>query len=382
MPDATDYPFLPKEKTPIEKYGGNLMTKISVDNPIESAKEDLLDRQTSARSVVETILDDLDISKGCVVSIVGKWGSGKTSFVNLMKEEFQEKSVSRIIDFNPWMFSGTQQLTFLFFEEIGKELSLSPETRRIGEKILDYGHAIGAPLLSLIPFTGPAIAGVLNYSQSVRNSEKAAEAEPTQTLKRQRHTIEQELSILDSPVIVVLDDIDRLTISEIKDVFKLVKLTASFPNLVYILPFDRQRVEVALEEDNLPGKEYLEKIVQLKFDLPEIPEELLLTQVYAVLSSLPRDDTIPFDEGRWIDSFAKIILPLIKNFRDAQRWGTSLRPAMKELGDKIDTVDLITLETVRIFEPDLFDELVKLKDTVNRMGVGKTGKQKSESNGI
>ncbi|MBM7331832.1 hypothetical protein JS562_54830 [Agrobacterium sp. S2] len=42
------------------------------------------------------------------------------------------------------------------------------------------------------------------------------------------------------------DDIDRLTTGEIRDIFKLVRLTASFPNVVYILAFDRARVEQAL----------------------------------------------------------------------------------------------------------------------------------------
>ncbi len=56
------------------------------------------------------------------------------------------------------------------------------------------------------------------------------------------------LSQLDKPIVIVLDDIDRLSTNEIREVFKLVRLTASFPNIIYVLAFDRLRVELALQE--------------------------------------------------------------------------------------------------------------------------------------
>ena len=59
--------------------------------------------------------------------------------------------------------------------------------------------------------------------------------------------------------------------SEIRDIFKLVRLTANFPNIIYIVAFDRNRVEKALAEQGLPGRDYLEKILQVAFDLPVVP---------------------------------------------------------------------------------------------------------------
>ena len=76
---------------------------------------------------------------------------------------------------------------------------------------------------------------------------------------------------LTKPIVVVLDDIDRLSTSEIRDVFKLVRLTANFPNIIYIVAFDRNRVEEALAEQGVPGRDYLEKILQVAIDLPVVP---------------------------------------------------------------------------------------------------------------
>ncbi len=70
--------------------------------------------------------------------------------------------------------------------------------------------------------------------------------------KKVRDQITKELRALAEPIVVVIDDIDRLTTPEIREIFKLVRLTASFPNIVYVLAFDRARVEQALTEDGVP----------------------------------------------------------------------------------------------------------------------------------
>ncbi|MDQ3053375.1 MAG: KAP family NTPase [Actinomycetota bacterium] len=88
------------------------------------------------------------------------------------------------------------------------------------------------------------------------------------SIAQQRDMLAKELAGLLRPTVVVIDDIDRLESSEIRDIFKLVRLTASFPNVVYLLAFDRARVEDALSQSGFDGRAYLEKIMQLGVDLP------------------------------------------------------------------------------------------------------------------
>jgi predicted KAP-like P-loop ATPase len=70
-------------------------------------------------------------------------------------------------------------------------------------------------------------------------------------------------------VIILIDDIDRLDKESMSLVFKLIRLNADFINTIYILSFDRKVVENALEgEQGVSGREYLEKFIQVPFDLP------------------------------------------------------------------------------------------------------------------
>ena len=81
------------------------------DNPIRHPEDDALGRALSAEYFARQVLG-LDAAEGVVVGVLGAWGSGKTSFINLARPVFESSR------FNPWMFSGTQQLMESFFVEL------------------------------------------------------------------------------------------------------------------------------------------------------------------------------------------------------------------------------------------------------------------------
>lgn len=329
--------------------------KVSIDNPIVSHKQDQLDRSVVATDFARTIRK-FDASEGLVVGILGAWGSGKSSFVNLMREQFAAKPSLTVIDFNPWMFSGTEQLVDSFFREISAELRIKDEKKfsKIADGLSEYGEMLSP--VAMIPFVGSWFDRTFKSYKTMHQwwKDRKAGSHPIRT------KVSDALKELDRPVIVVIDDIDRLSTNEIRDIFKLVRLTASFPNLVYVLAFDRYRIELALDETNIPGRAYLEKIVQLSFDLPGISQDVLQSKIVAEFNDVLGDvKNLRLDQERWPDVLSELILPLIENLRDITRLATSARPTLEVLGADIDAVDLMALETVRVFKPALFSELHK-----------------------
>ena len=101
---------------------------ITGDNPIKNPEDDVIGRVAIAREFAQNVLE-LDTSEGVVVGVLGPWGSGKTSFINLARNEFEKADVT-IIDFNPWMFSGAEQLV-AFLQCCGLSAPTS-EPREIG----------------------------------------------------------------------------------------------------------------------------------------------------------------------------------------------------------------------------------------------------------
>lgn len=329
-----------------------------IDNPIASSSEDRLGRTSVARDLAQQVRA-LDASRGLVVAVMGPWGYGKTSFVNLMREQFAESPSLTVIDFNPWMFSGAQQLTEIFFKEVAAELRVKDGSRfkAISDGLDQYGDVLGTVASVFAPF-GPAVVG--GGRLLAKATAKVAGLRRGGT--RQLHEkVADALRGLDQPVVVIIDDIDRLTTNEIRDIFKLVRLTGSFPNLIYVLAFDRVRVERALDDANVPGRAYLEKIVQLGFDLPAIQRGVLQSQVLAelnrVLGGLPDER---FDASRWPDVFTEVVEPMFTSLRDVTRFAVSSYATLSALGRDIDFVDLVALEAIRVFRPEAFAQLPDL----------------------
>ena len=321
---------------------------IPTDNPLRKPEEDLLERASIARFFAEHILK-IDASEGLVVGVLGPWGAGKTSFVNLVRCRLETLGVE-VLEFNPWMFSGAEQLLRSFFAELSAQMKLRPDLAVVGERLAAYGEVLSE--LGWLPVVGPWFARLGAVRKLLATTSERGKG----GVADHRKKIETTLAALDTPIVVVLDDIDRLTTPEIRDVFKLVRLTANFANIVYIVSFDRLRVEGALAEHGLPGRAYIEKILQFAVDLPEVPADVLTKHTVNAIDEVVSDvDHLgPFDQTSWPDVLVEVIRPLIRNMRDVRRYALSVHASVRQLDGQVAVVDVLALEAIRVFLPDVF----------------------------
>lgn len=321
------------------------------DNPIRTTKEDVLGRTAAALSFGKQIVE-LDASEGVVVGVLGPWGSGKTSFFNLARPEFDAAGVA-VLEFNPWMFSGAHQLVESFFTELAAQLRLHRGLAELGKDFGEYGEMFGG--LGWLPVIGSWI----ERARAVANILGTISKHRREGIGERRSKIEKALAKLERPITIFIDDVDRLSTSEITGIFKLIRLTANFPNLIYAVAFDRHRVEKALSEEGVPGRAYLEKILQVAIDLPAIPKQALtrvaLSNLDVALAAIEK--TGPFDERAWADIFAEIVRPLLRNMRDIRRYVLGVRGAVTALEGEVALADLLGLEAIRVFLPDIFADL-------------------------
>ena len=342
--------------------GGGEPERLPGDNPIRCAEHDILERADVAEAFARHVLE-LDASEGAVVSVFGPWGSGKTSFVNLARKTIECAGVP-VLEFNPWLFSGTEQLVERFFAELSAGMGENNELKEVGEAFGKYGAALNAlagaaSVLLAMPQIGAVVETMTTTAKCVAQ---------TKSVGALRQEIERALESRDGPMIVVLDDVDRLSASEVREIFKLVRLTASFPNLVYVVACDRRRVERALDEkeQGLSGRDYLEKIVQFPYHLPEIPRHILHEQIGAAIDGalVGIGNRGPFDEQAWPDVRAKIVAPLIGNVRDLRRYAIAVRQTVVGLDGEIALTDVLGLEAVRVFLPDVFERIPRAIDAL------------------
>ena len=374
-------------------------TPLPGDNPISDDGDDILERADVANAFVRKVLE-LDTRHGTAVGVFAPWGSGKTSFVNLARKTFECKGV-RVLDFNPWLFSGAEQLVERFFAELSVELK-QHDLEAVGKALEGYGDAFyglsgKAGTVELVVALGVGVLGAMASGGAL--SELSGEVGIVEAVvavavgfivlgatmkvvgkglqRRQggissrRKKVASTLRKHGKPIVVVLDDVDRLSAPEIREVFKLVRLTASFPNLIYIVSCDRLRVEQALDErgQGLSGRDYLEKIIQWSFNLPEVPSHLLAQQLYKSIENALADikNPGPFREEVWADIRAEIVRPLIRNMRDVRRYAIAIRATVDGLDGQVARADVLALEAIRVFLPDVFRLLPSAIDGLTGM---------------
>jgi alkylated DNA nucleotide flippase Atl1 len=323
------------------------------DAPIQSLDEDRLGRRSFARALAVEVMA-APAARGYVMGLTGPWGSGKTSILNMTVDALDDRTI--VVHFNPWMFSGTEALVSSFFGEIGKQLGKKEaKLKGIAGKLATYGQVLSP--FAVLAGAGGAVQGVTAILQ-------ALSAEPS--VFEQHQELRTMLDGLDKRLVVVVDDVDRLRPNEVLDIVRLVRLVGDFPNTLYLLAFDRHRVEECLGEgDPGRGRAYLEKIVQVTHDVPTARQPDVTAMFIAGLAPMLDDPAVsagPFDADDWQNILTFIIRPLLVTPRHVQRLLGSLSMTMRLVGDEVALADLVGIEAVRVLRPALFEAIVPVAD--------------------
>jgi hypothetical protein len=323
------------------------------DRPIASLDGDRLGRRAFAEALAGEILA-APVQGGYVMGLTGTWGSGKTSILNMTTEAIGDRAIA--IEFNPWLFSGTEALVAAFFAEVAKQLGAKGRRlKAIAKKLSTYGRLL-APAAEVVGAGGvaEAIAGVLGHLGS------------SPSIQQQREDLRSALAALHRPLVVVLDDVDRLRPEEVLDVVRLVRLVGDFPNTLYLLAFDRHRVEECLGGTDLErGRAYLEKIVQVTHDVPMAREPDVTSLFLEGLEAIVDGATMaPLNVQDWQNIFAFVIRPLLRTPRQVRRYLLSLPMTLRLIGDEVAAADLLGIEAIRILRPEMFEAIVATADAL------------------
>jgi predicted KAP-like P-loop ATPase len=338
------------------------------DLPIKFSAEDRLSRASFATSLADALLA-YSHKESVVAALYGEWGSGKSSVINLVLErvnargqELPTEERPIVVRFNPWNYSDQNQLVGQFFRSLSVSLrrqSAGETSQKVGEQLDTYAEFF-APL-ALIPDPtglGNVLAVAANaVLKKVGVALVAWGKLKGKDLEKVRTDLDALLAKERRKLLVVIDDIDRLNSTEIRQIFQLVKSLGDFPNTLYLLAFDRGVVVKALAQvQEGSGEDYLEKIVQVPFSLPTVSAEevhkLLFTQLDELLASVPQDR---WDEAHWSNVFNGGLRRFFASIRDVTRYVNALRFALPTVAEEVNAVDFLAVTALQVFEPNVYD---------------------------
>lgn len=272
-------------------------------------------------------------------------------------EEFAgEKTV--IVKFNPWNFTTTGQLIDQFFATMSSKLKLSKSDerlRKVGGLIEKYSSIL--EYTQYIPGVGLYMTALPKVTKAFGGRMRKSADEKLKDAAYQKKRIENELMLIDSRILVVIDDIDRLPNDQIRLIFQLVNSVAGFPHTVYLLSYDKDIVAHALDDvQGQRGAEYLEKIIQVPFDMPPIDEFRVRTILKEKLEAIRKDtNSEQFDEMHWRRVFYNCISPLVNTLRDVNRLCNVLPFSCEAVRGEVDFADMAGITALRVFAPTVYE---------------------------
>jgi len=316
------------------------------DEPITSLDQDWLERKYFAKHLAQVLLS-YDSLSSLVIALYGPWGVGKSSLLNLIDEYLktisEEDQVPVIVHFNPWNFSSIDQLITMFFRELRRTLGQKDKgaiAGKIGVALETLGHILSPGSLSPVggQYFGKGSGFLRGLGRWVKI--RSSEQKPLDAVKKDLNQFMDEYG---RRVIVFIDDIDRLESENMRLLFRLIRLNGDFNNTTYVLALDRGNTERTLSDiQGDSGRKYLEKIVQVGFDIPPadpvVLGEMFFQQLDKVISPIPQDE---WDQERWQELYLDALRHFIRTPRDIVRYVNGLYIAMPPLIGEVNPVDFI-----------------------------------------
>ena len=155
-------------------------------------------------------------------------------------------------------------------------------------------------------------------------------------------------------VLVIVDDVDKLTPFEALQMVSLVKSVGDLPNVVYLLSYHDLKLEELIRKAvDIDGHEFLEKIVQYAIAMPPIDHDDLWRLFSSDLQMIFGDQS-PEDQKRLAYEWYFTLRFYIEKPRDVRRLINAVAVAHSNLADYTDAMDLILIIALQIFEPEVY----------------------------
>jgi hypothetical protein len=316
-----------------------------IDKPIEPGGDDKFGRKIFAKKISEKIQSKLTIDEAgaLAIGINAAWGSGKTSFMNMIKDHIDINN-RILIDFNPWRSSSSNKIIEDFFELLIKEIK--PYDPSLSNDIADYARTLTKIEENSIT---KSIEMVSNFLFDEKSKNEAYQS------------INSSIANIKKQIIIFIDDLDRLDKKEIIEVLRVIRNTANFNNVVYIVSYDKGYIETAIKEFNEYNyKSFLEKIFQFEFNLPMYEHGVLRTEIKRLLKEEYKEK-FASEIDRVVDSkeFAGINFTneIVKTYRDVIRLVNSLLFEIETVQDEIFFYDFYLLQLLKLEYPKVYEAL-------------------------
>lgn len=322
-------------------------TNLLTDVPIQSQSEDLFEYKKFTQRLI-SCLKEFRSKDGLVVALNGEWGSGKTSVINLIKADLAKEKNIKIVSYSYWWYEGKKDVITAFLLSISEAIRPINNSEKTISAILDFIQ----PLASVADyFTGTKIP-----SDTVKVAKRFFN--PV-SLERKFNEIKEFLRSQGCQIVIFIDDLDRMNPDDSIEVYKLLKTIGRLPNVTFVIVYDKaQANRTILQKYPSEGKNFLEKVIQVSFDIPEPSSEKLFKVFQKELRGAFSEQIDQLNLQFYWDKYLR---DFIKTPRNLGRLLANIEFNAKPIITDIYLPDFILLELLRLQFPNIYLEISRNK---------------------
>lgn len=250
------------KKNENKKENQNKIPRLLSDKSINNKEKDIFWTYEKSNNFAKVVYNYWE-KEGYVFWLIANWWEWKTTFLNFFRQNKDIKNNCIIFDFNPWYFSDEADLLNKFLNQFK-------------DKIWDYD--LSEEFSNLIDFLQENTKTIFWLNFNLFEEKK--------DLFEIKNSINNKLEKIDKKIIVIIDDLDRISNQKIRIIFKIIDLCRDFYNTNFIICYDpnnfnyidenliieknisNNNIEIKSQEiDNSNYIDYISKIINIEYHL-------------------------------------------------------------------------------------------------------------------
>lgn len=309
------------------------------DRPISNEEDDMLDYHNVAKDMAEK-LGRIKLDNSWSIGVVSTWGSGKSSFLNLLEKElFNNTKINYItIKYNPRNSSAVSKIQEDFFSVFAN--ALSSYNAKFDNMFKQYMEALNL-------LDDKKVISVISKLSKLNDKEGVKEK------------ICKALTQIPCRVVVFIEDLDRLLADEIIEVLKIIDGNASFSNTIFITAYDKSQVNKIIDEKyKSENCFFTDKFFNYEFVLPLRPYEKIFGYIkQEIIQSLDLADDEKNVISASIDAQYVFLSKYITTLREAKRFINQFLNDYKPIKEEVDFTDFFLLSILKYKDITVFRKL-------------------------
>lgn len=311
------------------------------DSAITNQDEDFFGYQKMVDSLLADLYDTDVENEAFSVGIAGKWGVGKSSFINLLRNSIPKKG-GLIVDLYPRSSMNLSAISLDFFNSLSNTLK--------GYHTGSW-HIVDKYVKSL-----RCIEGKGWFNKTIDAIEVFAKTD-------EKERLQNVITEIGRKIFVIIDDLDRLTAPEILEVLKIIDRNGSFKNVIFVVAYDKGYVNAVLRKYlGYEGSEmFTDKYFNFEYSLPAhnfyMERQYVANYIRNKITVNEGDAVTKADLLTVWNRIGDSVVRYLGLMRDVKRFVNILMSRLASVKDNVNIEDFILITLLRYKDLDLYYKL-------------------------